>query len=209
MTDQIFYEELRATVRDAIASYLDTYTDEELRELATESLSLLSRPTLADMTPEEREACQWMQADIIGGDEPLVITRIDRTDWSAVILDRNGRLDGVPAGAVTPRPDLPRLEWPGDGVEDTPIVEEVIPGVTVGQPITDPQVMLGISIHAPDGTVVVGHTPDCHPKATVKSGSTWQSVTGMRNYLYNALGEVGYDELESVTVVRWGKETDQ
>lgn len=115
MTDQIFYEELRATIRDAIASYLDTYTDEELRELATESLNLTARPTLADMTEEEREACQWMQADIIGGDEPLVITRIDRTDWSAVILDQNGRLDGVPAGDVTPRPDLPRMEWPGTG----------------------------------------------------------------------------------------------
>lgn len=44
MTDQIFYEELRATIRDAIASYLDTYTDEELRELATESLNTPALP---------------------------------------------------------------------------------------------------------------------------------------------------------------------
>lgn len=114
MTDQIFYEELRATIRDAIASYLDTYTAEELRELATESLSLPSLPTLADMTEEERAECQWMQADIIVGHDPLLITRIERSDGTSTILDRNGRFDEVPAEDVTPRPDLPRMVWPGD-----------------------------------------------------------------------------------------------
>ena len=44
MTDKIFYEELRAAIRDAVASYLDLYTDEELRELATESLKPSSLP---------------------------------------------------------------------------------------------------------------------------------------------------------------------
>lgn len=55
MTDQIFYEELRATIRDAIASYLDTYTGEELRELATESFKL---PTPTWPIPQE-----WRLAD--------------------------------------------------------------------------------------------------------------------------------------------------
>lgn len=75
---------------------------------------LQKRPTLADMTEEERAACQWMQADILGGDEPLVIAHIDRSDGTALILDQNGIYDETPAGAVTPRPDLPRLEWPGE-----------------------------------------------------------------------------------------------
>lgn len=107
-------EHARAYVKDFLEA---TYAPDRTLAVARVLDALLPtppRPTLADMTEEEREACQWMQADIIGGDEPLVITRIDRTDWSAVILDRNGRLDGVPAGTVTPRPDLPRLEWPSD-----------------------------------------------------------------------------------------------
>lgn len=100
MTDRIFYEELRATIRDAVASYLDMYTDEELRELATESLFPPKRPTLADMSDDERAMCAWMQADL--------------PDGSRVILDRNGRADGVPDDRVTPCFDLPRLAWPGD-----------------------------------------------------------------------------------------------
>ena len=57
MTDQIFYEELRATIRDAVASYLDMYTDEELRELATESLN---PPSMAEMTPKETTMTEQM-----------------------------------------------------------------------------------------------------------------------------------------------------
>ena len=72
------------------------------------------RPTMADMPYEERAKCQWMQAEIIDCDEPLVIARIKPIDGSPVILYRDGLSIGVPADYVTPRPDLPRLEWPGD-----------------------------------------------------------------------------------------------
>ena len=75
-------------------------------------------PTLADMTDEERDECQWMQADIVGGDEPLVIARVGRGGGSALILDRNGRSDWAPDEDVTPRPDLPRMAWPGDEKPD-------------------------------------------------------------------------------------------
>lgn len=111
MTDQIFYEELRATIRDAIASYLDMYTDEELRELATESLS--PPPTLADMTPEERRDCEWMQCDVAGQDgDWLIIDPFDDEDHVHVI-GRKGNNRILPAPFITPRPDLPGMEWTG------------------------------------------------------------------------------------------------
>lgn len=68
------------------------------------------RPTLADMTPEKREECRWMHADT--------------EKWGRVVIvdpcwkDGNACVAGVtvpvPWKSVTPRPDLPRLEWSGD-----------------------------------------------------------------------------------------------
>ena len=75
-------------------------------------------PTLADMPQEEHRGCQWLQADIsvevdtIDDSEPLVISRIGKGGGSALILDHNGRSDWFLGKDVTPRPDLPRLEWP-------------------------------------------------------------------------------------------------
>lgn len=123
MTDQTFEEKVRkiaSEMRDAMRREDDGYPYVEflsdmgdyIRDLEA-LLPAPPRPTLADMTDEERAECQWMQADVDGFHEKLVIARIDQTDWSAVILDRNGRYDEVPAGAVTPRPDLPRMTWPG------------------------------------------------------------------------------------------------
>ena len=119
MTDQTIPAD---EVRKIIAFYRDGASDRG--GMILDALRNLLPPTLADMTPEEWKACQWMQADIIGGDEPLVITRIDWTDGTALILDRNGRLDGVPAGHVTPRPDLPRMTWPGDTPAPAPALPE-------------------------------------------------------------------------------------
>lgn len=114
MTDQIFYEELRATIRDAIASYLDTCTGEELRELATESLNLPPRPTLSDMTYEERRECQWMRCDVKGEDGSATIYAPNWKNGSATILWPSGFIEQIDWEHVTPRPDLPRLAWPGD-----------------------------------------------------------------------------------------------
>ena len=120
MTDQIFHEELRATIRDAIASYLDTYTDEELRELATESLK---PTTLAEMTDEGRIECQWMQAEVKGYESRVVIVNPYWSDGSARVMWLHTRLAEVPWKSVTPRPDLPRMEWPSaEEAEDvTPV----------------------------------------------------------------------------------------
>lgn len=74
-------------------------------------------PTLADMTARERVACQWMQAEVAGRDTRYVITRpYDEDDDVVLISDAGGVVYADPA-RVTPRPDLPRLEWPSDQPE--------------------------------------------------------------------------------------------
>ena len=91
MTDQNFHEELRATIRDAIASYLDTCTGEELRELATESLRP-APPTLADMPPQERAACRRMQADVEDDDTRAVPAPALPDGWRLADHPEHGRV---------------------------------------------------------------------------------------------------------------------
>ena len=73
-----------------------------------------SSPTMADMTYEERAACQWMQCDVIGFRGKY--TLISPSDWDgdAVLLGREGEVHYENHAMVVPRPDLPRMEWPGD-----------------------------------------------------------------------------------------------
>ena len=70
------------------------------------------RPTLADMTPVARRECQWMQCEVNG--ELRVITLIREGNDHAVTLAPSGFTFHCPPEKVTPRPDLPRLEWPGN-----------------------------------------------------------------------------------------------
>ena len=72
------------------------------------------RPTLADMTPEERDACQWMQADLNGYGSRVVIVNPCWDDGSARVMWMHTRIGVVPQRSITPRPDLPRMTWPGD-----------------------------------------------------------------------------------------------
>lgn len=194
MTDQIFYEELRATIRDAIASYLDTYTDEELRELATESLNLPPRPTLAGMAPSKRAACQWMQADVEDHSVRYVIAAPFDEDDDAVLLDADGAVDWFSPERVTPRPDLPRMEWPRD---------TGIPGVAVGVPVTDPDLIHRISDEAPPGTIVV----EANLSATVRNGRYWHSAEEGHLTLAEALFHAPHEwgAIAPITVVRWGE----
>lgn len=67
-------------------------------------------PTLADMTPEERDDCQWMQADTAGADDTCVLFVIGTR--SAKGVAKGGRVTTGPHKCFTPRPDLPRLKWP-------------------------------------------------------------------------------------------------
>lgn len=66
-------------------------------------------PTLADMTAEEREECVLMQAQD-SDDRLCVIRSVNSVDTE--VIYRDGNIQDWPLFAVTPRPDLPRLEWP-------------------------------------------------------------------------------------------------
>ena len=78
---------------------------------AVESL-LPAPPTLADMTREERDECKWMQADTeLWG--RVVIVLHNAGGGRAVTLNREGHMAYEDHGTITPRPDLPRMTWPG------------------------------------------------------------------------------------------------
>ena len=80
-------------------------------------------PTLADMTPEERGACQWMQADTeLWG--RVVIVLHNAGGGRAVTLNREGHMAYEDHGTITPRPDLPRMEWPGEKPAPAPALPE-------------------------------------------------------------------------------------
>ena len=104
-----------------------TFTAAELREVldgngtapdkvqALRELILFPpRPTLADMTEEERDGCERMQCDVGGEDARAVILNPHWEDGSARVLWPSGFSTYPGWERVTPRPDLPRLEWPGD-----------------------------------------------------------------------------------------------
>lgn len=87
-----------------------------LANLVKETAPPPKRPTLADMTEEERSACQWMQADTEHWGRTFIITP-NLSDGRAALLDRRGKVPFEEHTAVTPRPDLPSLEWPDTGQE--------------------------------------------------------------------------------------------
>ena len=108
-----------------------TFTATELHELLSgkgtaadkvqalhELILFPPRPTLADMSMEERAECRWMQCDYGGvirdSQSRGVIGYLDHGDKVAVILTTKCGIRRRDYASVTPRPDLPRLEWPGD-----------------------------------------------------------------------------------------------
>ena len=77
-------------------------------------LAVLPRPTLADMTAEERAECRRMQADVKGYENRAAILQPYVKDGSARVMWATLRVEAVSWANITPRPDLPRLEWPGE-----------------------------------------------------------------------------------------------
>ncbi len=68
------------------------------------------RPTMEDTPPEERESCQWMQADVQGQGRAAIIIPV-LGDGRSVLIDMRGDVIYKDYERVTPRPDLPRMEW--------------------------------------------------------------------------------------------------
>lgn len=74
-------------------------------------LNALVSTTLADMTQEEREACQWMQARYTGSKYDHVIVRVHR-DNAMLLRKLDGMAFEAQLDTVVPLPDLPKLKWP-------------------------------------------------------------------------------------------------
>ena len=108
-------EHARAYVRD----FLDaTCAPDRTLAVARVLQALLPpppRPTLADMTPKERHACRWMQADVDGITGRWLILNPYDEDGDVEVVLESGRKEYFSPERVTPRPDLPRMEWPGTG----------------------------------------------------------------------------------------------
>ena len=71
-------------------------------------------PTLADMTDEERDECAGMQADLAQGDRVVILDGTPDSDGLVQVLEKSLDVYRPFSAEVTPRPDLPRLEWPGN-----------------------------------------------------------------------------------------------
>lgn len=106
------------------------------------------RPTLADMTDAEREACGGMQADLAQGDRVIILDGTADRDGLVQVLETTLDVYRPRPAQVTPRPDLPRFVWPG-GTPETPAPAPTMPG---GWRLAD---------HPEHGRVVVTNsTPD-------------------------------------------------
>ena len=119
MTDQtISADEVREIAADMRAVMSGTEGTRLIGELLSDMYGYIrdleallpAPPTLADMSPEERRDCQWMQADTAGADDTCVLFVIGT--GSAKGVAKSGRVTTGPHECFTPRPDLPRLEWP-------------------------------------------------------------------------------------------------
>lgn len=78
-----------------------------------DAVPTLPRPTLEDLPREERVACRWMQADVENRRVRYVITNPCDAEGDAALTSADGEIEWFSPERVTPRPDLPRMEWPG------------------------------------------------------------------------------------------------
>ncbi len=89
-----------------------------------EALITPKLPTLADMSMSERDERKWAQAYMEQHGRGIITCILDD---SVQFMKGNGLLITVwekDYGRVTPLPDLPKLEWPGSEVVETPVLPE-------------------------------------------------------------------------------------
>lgn len=148
------------------------------------------RPTLADMTPEEREACVGMWADVSGYSQYRGIIHEITAPRVPVFRPNSGGLDWCDPEEVTPRPDLPRA-WNRDGT--MPPVAPAAPALPEGWRLAD---------HPEHGRVIVT-TPEpddsgdvefaCHAPEGIRGGWFGECLPDELTFLdganYRALAE--------------------
>ena len=138
MTDQTIPAE---DVREIVEKMLDHADHENVRGAEEEYVRFFamrleallpppSRPTLADMTPEERAACRRMQADVEGRSGRYVIAAPYDSDADVALIGPDWEFDWIAPEQVTPRPDLPRMELPGDTPNTGPKITFATPAPT-------------------------------------------------------------------------------
>ena len=122
MSNQISADKVREARdlhRDAAKMVTITDAEREIHQHVADAMDALlpppPRPTLADMTPKERHACRWMQADVDGITGRWLILNPYDEDGDVEVVLESGRKEYFSPERVTPRPDLPRMEWPGTG----------------------------------------------------------------------------------------------
>lgn len=107
-------DKLRDVINEQLSSYPHGTAGHRVAEkIACKLEALFSDPqprTLADMTPDEREACQWMQAKT--WHEVGIILWVDElTEIAQLITRANGVLERK-FKDVTPLPGEPKMKWP-------------------------------------------------------------------------------------------------
>ena len=186
MTDQIPADKVRAMATRFRRQMLPNITFAECAvwERAAEAVESLlpdpPLPTLADMTPEERAACQWMQADTNGGRD--VISNPCYDQGRATILLRDGTSIPVGMEKITPRPDLPRMEWPGTGQDGEEATKVDYVSVAGGRTAYGPWTVARLRKKPAPAPV---------PPNTLAVGSEWEDVDA----LARACRESGRDQI--------------
>ena len=119
MTDQTIPDGLTRAEAQAVREWAERARNAQVQDgtvahAARVLLAVLPKlPTLADMSPEERSACQWFQADVETWGRVVIIAP-NASDRRAMTLNRRGYVAYEDHESVTPRPDLPRMTWPGE-----------------------------------------------------------------------------------------------
>lgn len=117
--------------------------------------------TLADMSLEEREECQWMQCDFLHGKRGAILQAGKNF---SMVIDEKGMIFDPLVSDVIPRFDLPRMVWPGEEPKEPPAVSE-----WVGRELSTAQDFEG----APVGTVCTDREGD---PALKQSEDQWSYV---------------------------------
>ena len=204
MTNQNFTADVTPEDMEHARSYVQDFLDATCapdRTLAVarvlQALLPPPPPTLADMTDEERGACQWMQCEVTNSRGKWILATPSDEDGDAGLVSSYGDICWLLPGRVTPRPDLPRMEWPDadQGGEEVTKVDYV-------------SVAGGRTAYGPWTVARLRKKPDTVPLNTLAVGSVWADADA----LTRACEESGRDQI-AVTdcdgdVYVWGANQD-